>query len=200
MLMSSSSCRRTLAICCFIWNHHHIFPVKRQFFVPTALRMAQVCKPYGPFDLVNQALASLSLESKLSNFERNEVNDDSIIQAISKPETLSALPTVIGACIAIGKATAFIDAFKLAIGRREQVSGMPSSSHCMIAPHADTKQFTGRRISAPRGAAAHRRRESACRRHRERPAGSAPCPCPHPGCSSPPASRFSISRHHIHLL
>lgn len=93
-----------------------------------------------PYDLVKHALASLSLEDKLSSFEGNEVDDDSIIKALSKPETLTALPTVLGHCIAIGKTTAFIDEFQKAIQRRKEVrlSRSSCSSGHKRAAHLET--------------------------------------------------------------
>ncbi len=85
--------------------------------------MAQQCQQYPPYDLINQALQSLSLESKLPKFEEIEVDDASIIKA-----PLEILPAILGICIPAGKVPNFIEAFKAAQELRKQVRGAKAAA------------------------------------------------------------------------
>ena len=76
---------------------------------------------YPPYDLVNQALQSLSLEGKRSNFNDNEVNDASILKALTDKDTMATLPAILAVCIPAGRVPDFIGAFKAAQERRKQV-------------------------------------------------------------------------------
>ncbi len=92
-----------------------------------------MAQQYEPHDLIKQALASLSLQGKLSSFEQNEVDDACIINALGNPETLAALPTILGACIAIGKTADFIVKFQAAMKHRAEVRAIGGSLHELMA-------------------------------------------------------------------
>ncbi len=85
--------------------------------------MAQQCQQYPRYDLINQALQSLSLESKLPKFEEIEVDDAFIIKA-----PLEILPAILGICIPAGKVPNFIEAFKGAQELRKQVRGAKAAA------------------------------------------------------------------------
>ena len=82
--------------------------------------MAQV---YEPFDLIKKALASMTLDDKLPQFEHNEVQDATILQILSKQDTqsMATLPPILGVCIPVGRVPTFTEEFKKALERRKQV-------------------------------------------------------------------------------
>jgi hypothetical protein len=88
--------------------------------------MAQQCQQYPPYDLINQALQSLSLGGKLPKFEENEVDDASILKALTDKHTMTTLPAILGVCIPAGRVPDFIGAFKAAQEHRKQVRGARS--------------------------------------------------------------------------
>ena len=91
--------------------------------------MAQQCQQYPPYDLVNQALQSLSLERKLPKFEENEVDDASILKALTDKDTMAILPAILGGvCIPAGRVPDFIQAFKAAQEHRKQVRGAKAAA------------------------------------------------------------------------
>ncbi len=59
-----------------------------------------MAQQYPPYDLVNQALQSLSLEGKLPKLEENEVDDASILKALTDKAALSAM---LNECIPVGR-------------------------------------------------------------------------------------------------
>jgi hypothetical protein len=88
-----------------------------------------MAQQYPPYDLVNQALQSLSLGSKLPKFEENEFDDACIIKA-----PLETLPAILGVCIPAGRVPVFIEAFKAAQERRKQVRGAKAAAALSAAP------------------------------------------------------------------
>ena len=98
-----------------------------------------MAQQYPPYDLVNQALQSLSLGSKLPKFEENEVDDASILKALTDKATLSAM---LNECIPAGRVPDFIEAFKAAQELRKQVRG---------ATAAAARAACGSWISTPAG-------------------------------------------------
>ena len=84
-----------------------------------------MAQQYPPYDLVNQALQSLSLGGKLPKFEENEVDDASILKALTDKATLSAM---LNECIPAGRVPDFIGAFKAAQERRKQVRGAKAAA------------------------------------------------------------------------
>jgi hypothetical protein len=100
--------------------------------------MAQV---YAPCDLIERALKSLSLDDKLPKFNENEINDDSIIQALADKGGTAALPGILDGCMPSGRVPAFISAFKAALEHRKQEK-------------ARERQQEQRRVAAEKAAAA----------------------------------------------
>ena len=107
-----------------------------------------MAQQYPPYDLVNQALQSLSLGSKLPKFEENEVDDASILKA-----PLETLPAILGVCIPAGMVPDFIEEFKAAQERRKQVRGAKAAA-ARAACGSWNSTPAGRATRAPRGAAA----------------------------------------------
>ena len=109
-----------------------------------------MAQQYPPYDFVNQALKSLSLESKLPKFEENEVGDASIIKALSRQDTMATLQSLIGVCIPAGRVPDFIEAFKAAQERRKQVRGAKAAA-ARAACGSCNSTPAGRATRAPRG-------------------------------------------------
>ena len=112
-----------------------------------------MAQQYPPYDLVNQALQSLSLGGKLPKFEENEVDDASIIKALSRQDTVATLPAILGVCIPAGRVPDFIEAFKAAQEHRKQVRGAKAAA-ARAACGSWNSTPAGRATRAPRGAAA----------------------------------------------
>ena len=112
-----------------------------------------MAQQYPPYDLVNQALQSLSLESKLPKFEENEVDDASILKALTDRDTMATLPAILGVCIPAGRVPDFIQAFKAAQEHRKQVRGAKAAA-ARAACGCWTSTPAGRATRAPRAGAA----------------------------------------------
>ena len=112
-----------------------------------------MAQQYPPYDLVNQALQSLSLEGKLPKFEENEVDDASIGKALADKDKMATLPAILGFCIPAGRVPDFIEAFKAAQGRRTQVRGAKAAA-ARAACGSWNSTPAGRATRAPRGAEA----------------------------------------------
>ena len=96
--------------------------------------MAQQCQQYPPYDLINQALQSLSLGGKLPKFEEIEVDDAVILKALTDKDTMTTLPGILGMCIPAGRVPDFIGAFKAAQEHRKQVRGARSMRQLELNP------------------------------------------------------------------
>jgi hypothetical protein len=115
-----------------------------------------MAQQYPPYDLVNQALQSLSLGGKLPKFEENEVNDASILKALTDKDTMATLPAILGVCIPAGRVPDFIGAFKAAQERRKQVRGAKAAA-ARAACGSWNSTPAGRATRAPRGGGARGR-------------------------------------------
>ncbi len=115
-----------------------------------------MAQQYPPYDLVNQALQSLSLEGKLPKFEENEVVDASILKALTDKDTMATLPAILGVCIPAGRVPDFIGAFKAAQEHRKQVRGAKTAA-ARAACGSWNSTPAGRGTRSPRG------REARCR-------------------------------------
>ena len=112
-----------------------------------------MAQQYPPYDLVNQALQSLSLGGKLPKFEENEVDDASILKALSRQDTKATLPAILGVCIPAGRVPHFIEAFEAAQERREEVRGAKAAA-ARAACGSWNSTPAGRGTRAPRGGGA----------------------------------------------
>jgi hypothetical protein len=121
-------------------------PVKRLLKQSPKTRYNRLimAQQYPPYDLVNHALQSLSLESKLPKFEENLVGDACIIKA-----PLETLPAILGVCIPAGMVPDFIEAFKAAQERRKQVRGAKAAA-ARAACGSWNSTPAGRATRAPR--------------------------------------------------
>ncbi len=120
--------------------------VQNQIHSPHCIMAQQ----YPPYDLVNQALQSLSLGGKLPKFEENEVDDASILKALTDKATLSAM---LNECIPAGRVPHFIEAFEAAQERREEVRGAKAAA-ARAACGSWNSTPAGRGTRAPRGGGA----------------------------------------------
>jgi hypothetical protein len=117
-----------------------------------------MAQQYPPYDLVNQALQSLSLEGKLPKFEENDVDDASILKALTDKATL---PAILGVCIPAGRVPDFIEAFKAAQERRKQVRRESSgSARSMRQLELNPRRKSNACVERRRSARPLRKRES----------------------------------------